>query len=53
LQISNGIGAISGLIQLILYACYCSCKSENDEGGDQDLKPSGVQLSNLNGRAAV
>ncbi|RZB45915.1 Bidirectional sugar transporter SWEET6b isoform B [Glycine soja] len=51
--ISNGIGAISGLIQLILYACYCSCNSKNDEDGDQDLKPSGFQLSNLNGRAAV
>ncbi|KHN23554.1 Bidirectional sugar transporter SWEET5 [Glycine soja] len=53
IMISNGIGAISGLIQLILYACYCSCNSKNDEDGDQDLKPSGFQLSNLNGRAAV
>ncbi|XP_061353757.1 bidirectional sugar transporter SWEET6b-like [Gastrolobium bilobum] len=47
--ISNGIGAISGLIQLILYACYCSYKGEKDDGdGDHDLKPSGVQLSTLN-----
>ncbi|KAL1293822.1 hypothetical protein AAHE18_19G097900 [Arachis hypogaea] len=25
--VSNGIGALSGLIQLILYACYCSCNN--------------------------
>ncbi|KAK7381385.1 hypothetical protein VNO78_34037 [Psophocarpus tetragonolobus] len=52
--ISNCIGAISGLVQLILYACYCSCKSENENDGDQDLKPSGgIQFSNVNGRDAV
>lgn len=35
LQISNGIGAISGLVQLILYACYCSCKgTENNDDDD-------------------
>ncbi|BAU01048.1 bidirectional sugar transporter SWEET6b-like [Vigna umbellata] len=51
--ISNGIGAISGLVQLLLYACYCSCKSEKDDDGDHDLKPAGVQLSNINGTVAV
>ncbi|KAL9323337.1 hypothetical protein ACSQ67_008194 [Phaseolus vulgaris] len=51
--ISNGIGAISGLVQLILYACYSSCNSEKDDDGDHDLKPNGVQLSNLNGTVAV
>ncbi|KAK7271684.1 hypothetical protein RJT34_27783 [Clitoria ternatea] len=49
--ISNGIGAISGLVQLILYACYSSCNS--NESDDDDLKLHGVQLSNLNGRVAV
>ncbi|XP_052723648.1 bidirectional sugar transporter SWEET5 isoform X2 [Vigna angularis] len=52
-MISNGIGAISGLVQLLLYACYCSCKSEKDDDGDHDLKPAGVQLSNINGTVAV
>ncbi|KAK7310251.1 hypothetical protein RJT34_07648 [Clitoria ternatea] len=33
--VSNGIGAISRLIQLILYACYCTYKDENE---DNDLK---------------
>ncbi|KAK7316433.1 hypothetical protein VNO77_35461 [Canavalia gladiata] len=51
--ISNGIGAIAGLAQLVLYACYCSRKSETDEDVDHDLKPSGVQMSNLEGNAAV
>ncbi|XP_020232135.1 bidirectional sugar transporter SWEET5 [Cajanus cajan] len=53
--ISNGIGAISGLIQLILYACYCSCKNENDDDkdGDHELKPTGVQFTNLKGGVAV
>ncbi|XP_027359192.1 bidirectional sugar transporter SWEET4-like [Abrus precatorius] len=50
--ISNGIGAIAGFAQLVLYACYCSSKSEDDDD-DHDLKPTGVQLSNLNGRVAV
>nr|KYP50542.1 Protein RUPTURED POLLEN GRAIN 1 [Cajanus cajan] len=54
-MISNGIGAISGLIQLILYACYCSCKNENDDDkdGDHELKPTGVQFTNLKGGVAV
>ncbi|CAI8594470.1 unnamed protein product [Vicia faba] len=29
--ISNGIGAVLGLVQLIIYACYYSCKGENNE----------------------
>ncbi|KAL2335638.1 hypothetical protein Fmac_016851 [Flemingia macrophylla] len=45
-MISNGIGAISGLVQLILYASYSSCKNQNDdEVGDHNLKPTGVQLT--------
>lgn len=53
LQVSNGIGAVSGLVQLILYACYYSSKGESDDDGDKDLKPSDVQLPTLNGRAIV
>ncbi|QHO04815.1 Bidirectional sugar transporter SWEET6b [Arachis hypogaea] len=34
--VSNGIGALSGLIQLILYACYCSCNNGEKNGGDGD-----------------
>ncbi|CAJ1946769.1 unnamed protein product [Sphenostylis stenocarpa] len=51
--ISNGIGALSGLVQLALYACYSSYKSEKDDDVDHDLKPNGVQLSNINGTVAV
>ncbi|KAJ1416482.1 SWEET sugar transporter [Sesbania bispinosa] len=39
--ISNGIGAISGLAQLMLYACYCSCKGENNDNGDHTSRPNG------------
>ncbi|KAJ1406497.1 SWEET sugar transporter [Sesbania bispinosa] len=41
--ISNGIGAISGLIQLILYACYYSKGQDNEDGDHVDdvTKPTG------------
>ncbi|RDX67340.1 Bidirectional sugar transporter SWEET6b, partial [Mucuna pruriens] len=39
--ISNSIGAISGLVQLILYACYC-CRGENDDDGDDVQMSTGV-----------
>ncbi|MED6160856.1 Bidirectional sugar transporter SWEET6b [Stylosanthes scabra] len=56
--ISNSIGAVSGLVQLILYAYYCSCgKGEKNDGGQSgyDTKPhTEVQLSTTsNGRVAV
>ncbi|XP_050902978.1 bidirectional sugar transporter SWEET5 [Lathyrus oleraceus] len=42
--ISNGIGAVSGLVQLILYACYYSGKGENNEDDnkkdDLEMKPT-------------
>jgi len=41
LQISNSIGAVSGLVQFILYACYC-CRGEDHDvtisEGPQDLE---------------
>ncbi|KAJ1416480.1 SWEET sugar transporter [Sesbania bispinosa] len=49
--VSNSIGAVSSLAQLILYACYYNNKGKKD--GDDDLKPTGVQLSTTNERAAV
>ncbi|XP_020232144.1 bidirectional sugar transporter SWEET6b [Cajanus cajan] len=36
--ISNSIGAVSGLVQLILYACYCR-KGENNDEKDDVKKP--------------
>ncbi|MED6183898.1 Bidirectional sugar transporter sweet4 [Stylosanthes scabra] len=41
--ISNGIGAISGLVQLILYAWYRSSKEQNND--TKASSGSGVQLS--------
>ncbi|XP_058778685.1 bidirectional sugar transporter SWEET6b-like [Vicia villosa] len=40
--ISNSIGAVSGLVQLILYACYCSCNGENIEEDDHEMKPTSI-----------
>ncbi|KAJ1377178.1 SWEET sugar transporter [Sesbania bispinosa] len=49
--ISNGIGAISELVQLILYAYYYSRKEEcNEQNGDHGhghghvTKPTGVEV---------
>ncbi|WVZ15845.1 hypothetical protein V8G54_013411, partial [Vigna mungo] len=42
-DISNSIGAVSGLVQLILNACYC-CRGENKDDGDQHNSTE-VQLS--------
>ncbi|KAK7266128.1 hypothetical protein RIF29_18768 [Crotalaria pallida] len=50
--ISNGIGAVSGLVQLALYACYCGNKGQ-DNDDDGDSKPNGVELSTSKGREAV
>jgi len=36
LQISNGIGVISGTLQLILYGYYW-CRGGNQIGGDKDV----------------
>ncbi|XP_022773688.1 bidirectional sugar transporter SWEET4-like [Durio zibethinus] len=39
--IGNGLGALSGAIQLILYACYFSSTSKkDDDDDDDDVKPS-------------
>ncbi|CAK8533720.1 unnamed protein product [Lathyrus sativus] len=50
--ISNGIGAVSGLVQLILYACYCSCNGESNEDDnkkdDLEMKPTLVTQVSLN-----
>ncbi|KAE8695632.1 Bidirectional sugar transporter SWEET6b [Hibiscus syriacus] len=46
--IANGLGALSGAIQLILYACYFkSTPEDGDENGG--VKPSDVELSGNNG----
>ncbi|MED6167451.1 Bidirectional sugar transporter sweet4 [Stylosanthes scabra] len=45
--ISNGIGTISGLVQLILYAWYRSGKEQNDD--TKTSSGSGVQLSSSAG----
>lgn len=54
LQISNGIGAISGLVQLILYAVYRSCDPEDaiDIGDVGTIKkPVEIQLPATDGAA--
>ncbi|KAK7271683.1 hypothetical protein RJT34_27782 [Clitoria ternatea] len=38
--ISNGIGTVSGIVQLILYACYCF-REENDIEADNATPPTG------------
>ncbi|TYG72972.1 hypothetical protein ES288_D04G063500v1 [Gossypium darwinii] len=48
--IGNGLGALSGAIQLILYACYFkSTPKDDDENGV--VEPSELQLSGGNGPA--
>ncbi|XVF16438.1 hypothetical protein REPUB_Repub10bG0030600 [Reevesia pubescens] len=42
--IGNGLGALSGAVQLILYACYFR-STPKDEDEDDVVKPSDVQLS--------
>lgn len=46
---------VSGIVQLILYACYFSRKGEEDGDGDGDfeLKPTGVREISSNGRATA
>ncbi|KAK6928321.1 SWEET sugar transporter, partial [Dillenia turbinata] len=41
IALTNGIGAVSGFAQLILYACYYN---STPRGGDAAKKPSEVQL---------
>ncbi|TYH76132.1 hypothetical protein ES332_D04G064900v1 [Gossypium tomentosum] len=49
-MIGNGLGALSGAIQLILYACYFkSTPKDDDENGV--VEPSELQLSGGNGPA--
>ncbi|CAJ1946765.1 unnamed protein product [Sphenostylis stenocarpa] len=43
--ISNSIGAVSGLVQLILYACYCWGGENNDDDDDEVPKTTGVPVS--------
>ncbi|KAL2335639.1 hypothetical protein Fmac_016852 [Flemingia macrophylla] len=42
--ISNSIGAVSGLVQLILYACYC-CRGENNDDNDELKKSTELQAT--------
>ncbi|KDP45367.1 hypothetical protein JCGZ_09616 [Jatropha curcas] len=49
--ISNGLGAISGLFQLILYAWYYRTTPKKGEG--EVVKPSEIQLSGANAAARV
>ncbi|XP_038877834.1 bidirectional sugar transporter SWEET5-like [Benincasa hispida] len=50
--ISNGVGAISGFLQLILYGYYSVMDSKEDnELTDKDAKK--IQLTNLNGSSNV
>ncbi|KAK5835334.1 hypothetical protein PVK06_011022 [Gossypium arboreum] len=48
--IGNGLGALSGAIQLILYACYFKSALKDDDENDV-VKPSELQLSGSNGPA--
>ncbi|XP_057984220.1 bidirectional sugar transporter SWEET6b-like [Malania oleifera] len=50
ITIGNGLGALSGAVQLILYAIYY--KSTPKKGSDNE-KPSGVQLSSAPQASAV
>ncbi|OMO69729.1 SWEET sugar transporter [Corchorus olitorius] len=53
IMIGNGLGTLSGAVQLILYACYFkSTPIDDDDNADADVvKPSEVQLSRSNGKA--
>ncbi|XP_050906116.1 bidirectional sugar transporter SWEET5 [Lathyrus oleraceus] len=51
--ICNSIGVVSGIVQLILYACYCSNKGENNEDGDVEMKPTSVHEIRFNGRTTI
>ncbi|XP_040970196.1 bidirectional sugar transporter SWEET4 isoform X6 [Gossypium hirsutum] len=50
IMIGNGLGALSGAIQLILYACYFKSAPKDDDENDV-VKPSELQLSGSNGPA--
>ncbi|XP_028771113.1 bidirectional sugar transporter SWEET5-like [Neltuma alba] len=49
--ISNGLGAISGLVQLMLYAFYRNCQPDTNDNDDDDTskKPTDIQLPTANG----
>ncbi|XP_010528263.1 PREDICTED: bidirectional sugar transporter SWEET4 [Tarenaya hassleriana] len=49
--IGNGLGTLSGALQLILYACYCKTTPREVEE-DNASKPTGIQLSGSHGQAA-
>ncbi|XP_054810818.1 bidirectional sugar transporter SWEET4-like isoform X2 [Prosopis cineraria] len=53
--ISNGLGALSGLVQLILYTFYCSCKPDTSDSDDDNTskKPAEIQLPATDGAARV
>ncbi|XP_038904326.1 bidirectional sugar transporter SWEET5-like [Benincasa hispida] len=50
--ISNGVGAISGFLQLILYGYYSVMGSKEDDE-ITEKEPKKIQLSNLNGLSNV
>jgi solute carrier family 50 protein (sugar transporter) len=37
MQIPNGLGALFGLAQLVLYACYCSSTPKTDDGKNVEM----------------
>ncbi|XP_022150125.1 bidirectional sugar transporter SWEET4-like [Momordica charantia] len=49
--ISNGVGAVSGFLQLILYAYYSVWGSKDEENTDKE--PNRIQLSTMRGRCEV
>lgn len=53
MQVSNGLGAVSGAIQLILYAAYCKSTPKDDDDLSGKPTTTEVQLSNTNAAAAA
>ncbi|XP_021820046.1 bidirectional sugar transporter SWEET4-like [Prunus avium] len=51
--VSNGLGAVSGAIQLILYAAYCKSTPKDDDDLAGKPTTTEVQLSNTNAAAAA
>ncbi|XP_020232143.2 bidirectional sugar transporter SWEET5, partial [Cajanus cajan] len=50
--ISNSIGAVSGLAQLILYVCYCH-RGESNVDNDDVKKSNELHLTTINGSCSI
>lgn len=51
-QVSNGLGAIAGFFQLLLYACYYKSTPKREE--DDVVKPQAeIQMSGANAASRV